>query len=136
MVIFLDFVLIILTFLTSPWTTFLLGFILVVYVFCHFVPLLDVCDCLFSIFTATLNIWRLSLPSTTWGWWQKNPLVFLISCNKYKKILDLGCWHSSSTISLRIPWSLKIHFMSNCLFLFKTFQKWMMLKQLNSDLRG
>jgi hypothetical protein len=37
-------------------------------------PFLAVCDCLFIIFAATLYIWRLFPPATTWGramqWWQ------------------------------------------------------------------
>jgi hypothetical protein len=43
-------------------------------------PLSDVRNCLFSIFAATLHIWRPSPPSTTWGrtmpWWQGTHLTW------------------------------------------------------------
>jgi hypothetical protein len=44
-------------------------------------PLSAVHDCLSNIFVATLHIWRLSPPSTTWGcttpWWQGTHLTWL-----------------------------------------------------------
>jgi hypothetical protein len=43
-------------------------------------PLSAVLDCLFSIFAATLHVWRPSPPSATWGrampLWQGDPPVF------------------------------------------------------------
>jgi hypothetical protein len=66
-------------------------------------PLSAVCDCLLSIFAATLHIWRPSPQSTTWGrampWWQRTHLTWDIhqslewkhTCDVF--LDDKPCWN-------------------------------------------
>jgi hypothetical protein len=53
-------------------------------------PLLAVCDCLFSIFTTTLHMWRPSPQSATWGctmpWWQEAHFTWFQRSKGYLKL--------------------------------------------------
>jgi hypothetical protein len=63
-------------------------------------PFSAVRDCLFSIFVATLHIWRPSPPSATWGrfvpWWQANHLNKNLIHEEIKRKMNSGnaCYHS------------------------------------------
>jgi hypothetical protein len=67
-------------------------------------PLSAVRDCLFSIFAATLHIWRPPPPSATWGrampWWQGTHLTWGIPQSLRNCIPPHKCWKWSSSAFL------------------------------------